>query len=57
MAQVAMAGLAAIYMAAAPAAQAATVKQVLCASNPTSKVRVLAQQLSKNRLTVCFSCC
>jgi hypothetical protein len=38
-AQFALAGLAAVYMVAAPAAQAATVKQVLCASNPTSKVR------------------
>lgn len=38
-AQVALAGLAAVYMATAPAAHAATVKQVLCASNPTSKVR------------------
>ena len=43
-AQVALAGLAAVYMATAPAAHAATVKQVLCASNPTAKVRTMSRR-------------
>ncbi len=36
--QIAAAGLAALWLAAAPMAMAADVKQAVCASNPTAKI-------------------